>query len=301
MLELALRQIIGFLVQIVPCAALCLMPFSHRFVRGARRAYTEAALAVAVPLVPFTALVFVPFPEGASDFRLLAQNCVFIVSIALLLVVYLRNVRGSGAQKVFAFFSVACYGFVVTISGNAIIGLGFENPFSDEYLYQPISIVMFALVGAVLFVPMTIAMRTLGQLFEKPIDADTWRLLAALPAAILVVMLAVSWLPGLVSGIESSYYLALVAMSIMVVAFLGGCCAPRAAWRTTLSARRRCSTRSSTIARRRAISNGSSKRRAQPWRSSNRRCGNETFRLHPGRTPRAEGPRRSSSRPRPMR
>ena len=204
----------------MPCAVLCLVPFSHRFVHGARRAYIEAALAVVVPLVPFTALVFVPFPEGASDYRILAQNGLFILSVVLLLIVYLRNVRGSAAQKVFAFFSVACYGSVVTISGNAIIGIAFENPFSDEYLYQPTSIVVFAAVGAALFAPMTIAMRTFGQLFEKPIDADTWRQLAALPAAILAIILVASWLPGLVSGIDSSYYLALVAMSIMVVVFL---------------------------------------------------------------------------------
>lgn len=220
MLLLALRQIIGFLVQIVPCAILCLMPFAGRYAHGKRRAFAEAAIAVAVPLVPFTALAFVPFPEGASDYRILAQNCLFILSLAGLLAAYVRNVRGGTEQKTLAFFSVACYGFVVALAGNAIIGMGLEEPFKDEYLYQPTTIVVFAVVSAVLFGPMAAAMKTLGQLFERPIDTSTWRHLAALPACILAIMLVAAWLPGLVVDIASSYYLALVTMSIMVVVSL---------------------------------------------------------------------------------
>lgn len=38
--QLALRSIAGFLIQIVPCAALCLMPFAGRL-RGGRRVFAE--------------------------------------------------------------------------------------------------------------------------------------------------------------------------------------------------------------------------------------------------------------------
>ncbi len=55
-----LRNIIGFLVQMAPCALLCLIPFGNRFRGGARRAWGLSALIVAVGLVPFLAVAVMP-------------------------------------------------------------------------------------------------------------------------------------------------------------------------------------------------------------------------------------------------
>lgn len=45
------RNVVGFLVQVVPCAVLCLIPFGSRFVCGARHAWARAAAIVAARLV----------------------------------------------------------------------------------------------------------------------------------------------------------------------------------------------------------------------------------------------------------
>lgn len=89
--QLALRSIAGFLVQIVPCAALCLMPFVGRL-RGGRRAYALAAVICAAMLVPFVAASTMLLGDEFYHERLFAQNAVFLATVAALGALYVRRV-----------------------------------------------------------------------------------------------------------------------------------------------------------------------------------------------------------------
>ena len=135
-----LRNIIGFLVQMAPCALPCLIPFGNRFRGGARRAWGLAALIVAVGLVPFLAVAVMPFvvSDGApGEIYNPLQNLVFIGTVAALFVLYQRVVEAPAEQKAFVFALVVFFAFFATFtSSNVSYLLGFAEE-SDGFMYYP--------------------------------------------------------------------------------------------------------------------------------------------------------------------
>ena len=66
----ALCTIVGLLLQIVPCAALCVIPFAGKQSNMAE-AWRHVGIILGVSLIPFTALALLPL----SDYvRFLAHN-----------------------------------------------------------------------------------------------------------------------------------------------------------------------------------------------------------------------------------
>ena len=193
------RNIVGFLVQIVPCAALCLIPFRGRLCGGTGRAWAMAFGIMAAGLVPFIALVVWPAPDSFASARTFWQNMVFLLTLAALFVLYVRVVDADTAHKTFVFVLVMCYGYLVTQTNSNINELlGITAPGDAKgFLYAPNKLPALVVSNLVLFVPMAALMRYTRSTFKAPITSRTWFLLATLPGVLVAAHLLGAWLPQL--------------------------------------------------------------------------------------------------------
>ena len=142
MTEVFIRNIIGLLAQIVPCATLCLVPFRGRLRTGTRRAWLKAGAIVAVGLVPFLLVATMPVPDATYFWVLVrktCQNLVFLAIVVALLVLYAREVDADRSHKAFAFSLVALYGFLVTFTTSNASALLRLDEGSDGFMYRPAS------------------------------------------------------------------------------------------------------------------------------------------------------------------
>lgn len=198
MVELLLRNIIGFLVQVVPCALLCLMPFEGRFRTSAPRAWGMAAGIIAVGLIPFLFVATMPLLMGDNalgDFRNPLQNLVFIITVGALFVLYRRVVDAPAEQKAFVFAIVVFFAFCATLtSSNVSYILGFAEQ-SDGFMYYPPRLAVMAGVYVVLFCAMVPLMRTVRRALGERISKTTWLSMAGLLAVMVATLLLGAWLP----------------------------------------------------------------------------------------------------------
>lgn len=214
-LQLALRSIAGFLVQMVPCAALCLIPFAGRL-RDERRTYAMAAGIVAVALVPFVAVSTLMIADDQYFLRNTAQNIVFLATVAALGALYVRRVSAPAAQKVFVISLVMCYGYFVNVVYRITSDL-LALPY-DDFKYYPERLLIMAIANAALFVPMAYLMRYTRRVFDAPVSTRTWWHMAALPAILIVTFLVGGVLPPLPA--EQLFYSLRYAMSAMAIVLL---------------------------------------------------------------------------------
>lgn len=200
MAEIIVRNVIGFLVQVVPAAALCLMPFNGRFRCGARRAWLMASLVVAIGLVPFLLVAASPLiVPGGVPFEVYnpLQNLVFLVTVSALFMLYLRVVDAETAHKVFVFSVVMLYGFLVTsTSSNVSHLLGFAEQ-SDGYMYYPPRLAVLALTNIVFFGAMGLVMHSVKRAFSASVSPQLWLRMALFLLGFVATLLVGTWLPPL--------------------------------------------------------------------------------------------------------
>ncbi|OUP08954.1 LytTR family DNA-binding domain-containing protein [Collinsella sp. An2] len=219
MLFTALRNIVGLLVQILPCAALCLLPFHGRFRWDNRRTYLVAAGILVIALVPFTIISIWPMDDLIASVRTLLQNVIFLAALAALLALYIRSVQAGTWQKAFVFFLVMCYGFVVTSLGNLIPGaLGIPTIIGS--LYSPERLVVLIVLNAILFPLMARFLAAVRDLSSTPLDDHDWHSMTFVPAGTVVIMLVGLWLPGTKLNHEELYYLMLFTMVMLTAALM---------------------------------------------------------------------------------
>ena len=207
MAEIVIRNIVGFLVQIAPAAALCLMPFDGRFRYGARRAWLMAGTIMAVGLVPFLTVALMPLivSDGApNEMYNPLQNLVFLATVGALFALYVRVVDAKGAHKAFVFSLVMLYGFLVTLtSSNVSYLLGFAEQ-SDGFMYYPPRLMVLALTNLVFFGAMAAIMRSVKRSFSAHLADSTWWHMAVLLLTIVGTLLVGAWLPPL--DYEGTYF-----------------------------------------------------------------------------------------------
>lgn len=191
------RNIVGFLTQILPCAALCLIPFRGRLRGGTGRAWALALGIMAAGLVPFIALVLWPAPVSFGPTRMFWQNVVFLLTLAVLFVLYVRMVDADTSHKTFVFVMVMCYGYLVTQTNaniNSLLGIAVPDD-ARGFLYAPNKLPALIVSNLVLFAPMAGLMRYTRSTFKTPITSRTWYLLATLPGVLVAAHLLGAWLP----------------------------------------------------------------------------------------------------------
>lgn len=224
MAEIVIRNIVGFLVQIAPAAALCLMPFDGRFRCGARRAWLMAGAIMAVGLVPFLVVALMPLiVPGGVPFEVYnpLQNLVFLATVGALFVLYVRVVDAKGAHKAFVFSLVMLYGFLVTLtSSNVSYLLGFAEQ-SDGFMYYPPRLMVLALTNLVFFGAMAAIMRSVKRSFSAHLADSTWWHMAVLLLTIVGTLLAGAWLPPLdYEGIYFTLCLVIAVDSFVLIWWL---------------------------------------------------------------------------------
>lgn len=191
---LVVRNIAGFLLQILPCAFLCLYPFSNRFKVPMRSACLIAGGILAAFCAVFAAVGSVPLDPVAHEYRIFAQNVVFLLAICALAVPYLTLIQAEAPKKLFVLLTVAVYGCLVTYAQDALrVPMG-VSPDHDGYMYQPALLAALLVVNAVGIAPMTLVMSRVRRLVEGPVDTALWRQMCVLPAGFLIVAVFSNWM-----------------------------------------------------------------------------------------------------------
>lgn len=194
MAAVILRNIIGFLVQLLPCAALCVVPFTRRLDLPLRRLVAMLGVAICVALVPFVYIAAGPLPGFLDPWRITVQNVVFIALVCALVAMLFSHVDASASQKAFVVLMVGCLAYFVT-QAVALIGDNVWTTGRDGYMYPFRTLVLLSLSNAAFLALALPLARYVGKLLDTLADHALWWGLSLLPACLLVTMLLGSWLP----------------------------------------------------------------------------------------------------------
>lgn len=191
----ALRYTLGYLLQVVPCAVLCLLPFAHALKRSLKRTVLDAVVAVAIACVAFVVISLAIF-DPYVDMRAVLSNLLFLATLAVLLPLFWSEVTASRSCKTFVFLMAMAYGCVLAVSASALRGaLGLFGD-TDLRLYAVSSLVIFAaLDAATLPLGWLLMRRVVTPWLEAGLDDLRWRRLCLFPAAVLIVVVGLYWMP----------------------------------------------------------------------------------------------------------
>ena len=219
---MTLRLILGFLVQIVPCAFFCFYPFLNR---------TKYKKKTIILTVSGILLVYLPlFVAGYLPFRAsltgnIAANGIFFSCILVLLIYYIRTVQAVPFQKLFVFLLVLHFGLFVSVLSNLIdpvLQRFYPSPTTELYeLYSPKSLI-FILTATLIISPFfMVLLRRLGHSMAKNLDNALWGKLCLIPGAFfflvgISLILAVNYM----SNEElSRWYVCLLIIAPLVYQF----------------------------------------------------------------------------------
>lgn len=136
MASVVVRYVEGYLLQVGPCAVLCLLPFAHALKYPLRRVVARACLAIAATCAIFVLVSLLAF-DTFVDARITLSNVLFLLLVGVLLIFFWRETNAHTACKIFVFLVSMAYGAVITITVSALgTVLGFPD-ITDLRLYSP--------------------------------------------------------------------------------------------------------------------------------------------------------------------
>lgn len=216
---LILRQICGFSVQILPCAILCIYPFYNKFKAGKSNLFLGVFAAVFVVMASiFTFLAVCPLPEALEQYRTGFQDVVFYITLVILLVLYIFYIDAYIYKKIFVFFIIMNYGFLITVLLSIIRDIFRIQLVGDKYLYYPIVILITFLGNVVFFPQMFFLMRYVKRAMESPIERKQWKLLWIVPAAFIFILTFCYELPKQFGMAEETIN-EIFMLSVILIAF----------------------------------------------------------------------------------
>lgn len=184
-----LRNLLGFLVQILPCAILCFAPFTKSLNDKASRIYATIGIAIVVAATIFTIFGSAPLPNDLEPWRFAIQNLIFLCLACVLAGLLIQNVSAGGAQKLFTIVVVMTSAFLVTHCSETLGTLLLTPPVDiDEFMYAPKRLALLAALNIAFLVLMLPLMRYIGRLIKMLPDDRIWLLLCAAPLVFLLVM-----------------------------------------------------------------------------------------------------------------
>lgn len=189
-----LQCVCGFLLQIVLCTFFCVYPFDGNF-RYSRIKFISACSGIlAVMGILFTSVyikIEVPTAENVSYFPL---KIIFSAAVVLLMLLHHFFIKAPTTHKLFVFFIIMNYGFLVREAAAYLWKL-FPASY-DNYMYSPRTLIFHLLVNGILFCPMLDLMHYMQKVFSSPIPEKTWRNLIMIPAVFILTLLICYELPG---------------------------------------------------------------------------------------------------------
>ena len=192
---IAFRYIAGYLLQVVPCAILCFLPFKTMLRYSTRRIGMVIGVCIVLACGLFTFAGIGPLGPFENQ-RYFLTDLVFMALLVVLLTVYAQSIKASLAKKAFVFLFVMTYGCVVLLLQYAIsLPLGILY-LGDTWMYYPPKLLLRAILNVVLFPFAWILIKRVvaPQLMSALNDSRWWRL-CSIPIVILVVLVGFYWLP----------------------------------------------------------------------------------------------------------
>ncbi len=192
---IAFRYIAGYLLQVVPCAILCFLPFKTMLRYSTRRIGMVIGVCIVLACGLFTFAGIGPLGPFENQ-RYFLTDLVFMALLVVLLAVYAQSIKASLAKKAFVFLFVMTYGCVVLLLQYAIsLPLGILY-LGDTWMYYPPKLLLRAILNVVLFPFAWILIKRVvaPQLMSALNDSRWWRL-CSIPIVILVVLVGFYWLP----------------------------------------------------------------------------------------------------------
>lgn len=213
---LVIRQVLGFWIQILPCAFLCLYPFKSDFKAGLRKSLSVSVSIFLIMTAVFAAAGAAPYPAELEGYRFSFQEIVFCITLVLLLALYIFLIKESKAKKLFIFFIVMNYGFLIMSAQNLSYEL-FDIPYnSDGYMYPAARLSASLCVNILLFVPMLFFIKHLRHSLKSHIAEKQWKILWKIPAVFIILSMVFYEIPSQ-TQILSAEKVSEVFMMIMIL------------------------------------------------------------------------------------
>lgn len=193
---LIIRQVLGFWIQILPCAFLCLYPFKSDFKAGLRKSLTITVSVFLIMTAVFAAAGAAPYPAALEGYRFVFQEIMFCITLIFLLALYIFLIKESKEKKLFIFFIVMNYGYLLMSAQNLSYEL-FNIPYhSDGYMYPAARLWASLGINVLLFVPMLFFMKHLRRSLKSPIAGKQWKILWKIPAVFIILSVVFYEIPS---------------------------------------------------------------------------------------------------------
>lgn len=192
--------------------------FAHTLKRSLKRTVADAAAAIAVACVAFVVISLAIF-DPYMDMRAALSNLLFLATLAVLLPLFWSEVIASRSCKTLVFLMAMVYGCVLAVSASALRGaLGFSGD-TDLRLYAVSSLVIFAALDmATLPLGWLLMRRVVTPWLEAGLDDLRWRRLCLFPAAVLIVVVGLYWMPRQIVSppAEAALFASVLVVGIVV-------------------------------------------------------------------------------------
>ncbi len=191
----------GFLIQLLPCAFFCLYPFYDSFRYSRKRMIGLLLLVLTVMCAVFTYLYVRLDVMSDPDASSLPLNLVFLLTLGSLLIIYLLCIRAQTVHKLFVFFLLLNYGFLMTES------VSFASSFFEPvYMYSTPALLFHLLFNVLVSYPMMLVLRRARRAFRSRIDLDIWRGITLIPGMLVMGLLFFYEIP-VSAGVPDGYVL----------------------------------------------------------------------------------------------
>ena len=210
---IALRYICGFFLQIFIYAFFCVYPFWDMFRISRRKAVIAALSVFTVLAVPFALTGQLGF---AGTYEEMLCNIIFYVGVIFFLTLYLKAIDVRLSEKLFVFFVVMSYGFLVTRLVSFIF-VSFSLPM-DNHMYPPAALLITLTVNLVASKPVMLLMDRVRLMVDARLEARIWRTLCVVPI-LFVPIASAAFFPEILP-FEDNILIPLYSIIFTIFAFI---------------------------------------------------------------------------------
>lgn len=213
---LIFRTLCGFTFQILPYTFFCIYPFADHFKTSLPKALGLFFAVFSVLAAGFTWIGVCADNPFLVQYRHFFMNLFFYAALFLFFGLYLFFIRAHAYQKIFVFFTVMNYGFLVTSAVNFLLDVFPYTP--DGHMYPFISLLYHFLIHAILFYPMLSLAGRVRQAIKSPVEKKMWLLLSLVPGIFVLLVSIFGYL--LVQTGFSPEYAQSIFMQVMLLFML---------------------------------------------------------------------------------
>ena len=190
-----IRSVIGYLSQVVPCAALALIPFWDSLAIPKQAAAIRVTAFVIGLCAVFTAANALPADPVPESFAFVME-LIFYATLVVFFWQYRRVVDASPARKVFVFLLATAYGCACLMTSYVLGMFLIEDHHGDGRMYLWSTLPATVAIGAIGFVPaLLFTRRVLTPYLSLDLSEREWRARCLIPAAIVVCLVGGVWIP----------------------------------------------------------------------------------------------------------